>query len=265
MLHIVKAPPDSESWSRRARRSLGTLKTKALLELGRMARVAKDDRVTTKTTLSVGLPEDEILKVAESTRAELIVMGTHGRAGLEKLRLGSVAGAVLRKARCPVLTVRAASVADVPLHRRQLKLHRFLVAMDFSVSSDAALRTAAMLAERLHVRISLLHVFDPWAHVGRAGAGVREFITHKLGQRAQKFMSPSQTDLLSFDRIVVPGDAVEVILDQAKRMKADVIVMGTNAPRGLQRLLRGSVAGTVVRRAGCPVLVVKAADKSRNI
>jgi len=108
MLHVLKAPPDFESWSPRARRSLGTFKTKALLEFGRMALVAKGECVTTKTTLSVGVPEDEILKVAESTRAELIVMGTHGRTGLEKLRLGSVAEAVLRGTTTPILLLRAA-------------------------------------------------------------------------------------------------------------------------------------------------------------
>jgi nucleotide-binding universal stress UspA family protein len=67
------------------------LKTKALLELGRMARVAEDNGVTSRTKLSVGVPEDEILKLAEDTRVDLIAVGTFGRTGLEKLRLGSVA------------------------------------------------------------------------------------------------------------------------------------------------------------------------------
>lgn len=227
-----------------------------------MARVAEDNGVTSRTKLSVGVPEDEILKLAEDTRVDLIAVGTLGRTGLEKLRLGSVAETVLREARCPVLTVRAASATNASFSRRLPKWRRFLVAMDLSVSSDAALGTAAMLADRLHARISLVHVFDPWAYVGRDDARVRAFMTDKLGQRARKVMSVSQEDLLVFDRIVAPGDPVEVLLAQAKRLKADVIVMGTNGRRGLQRLVLGSVAESVVRKAACPVLVVKAGTSS---
>lgn len=262
LLHVVKAPPGLEAWSPGARRSLGTLMTKALLELGRMARLAKDNDVTVEHRLVAGVPEDAILNIAEEAGADLIAMGTHGRTGWDRLRLGSVAEAVLRKARCAVLTVHTAMAVSSRLNRQRVKLRRFLVAMDLSVSSDAALGTAAMLADRLHARISLVHVFDPWAYVGRDDARVRAFMTDKLTQRARTVMSASQADLLVFDRIVAPGDPVEVLLDQAKRLKADVIVMGTNGRRGLQRLVLGSVAESVVRKAACPVLVVKAGTSS---
>lgn len=264
LLHVVKAPPGFETWSPAARRSLGPLRTKALLELGRMARLARDNGVTAEHRLVVDIPEDAILNIAEKSRADVIAIGTHGRTGLDRLRLGSVAEAVLRKAACPVLTVHAGSFSDAPIRGQRLKWHRLLVPMDFTASSDAALRFAAMLAERLHGQISIVHVFDPWAAVGQDHARVREFKTRKLAQRVRKVMSALKSDLSDFNTILAPGDAGEVILNLAKREVADLIVMGTHGRRGLQRLVLGSVAGSVVRRAGCPVLVVKAAKRSRN-
>ena len=264
LLHVVEAPPGFETWSPAARRSLGPLKTRALLELGRMARLAKDNGVTAEHRLVIDIPEDGILNIAGKIRADLIAIGTHGRTGWDRLRLGSVAEAVLRKAGCPVLTVQVGSFADAPVRRHRPKWHRFLVPIDFTASSDAALRFAAMLAEQLHAQISVVHVFDPWAAVGQDDVRVRELKTHKLAKRVQKVMSASKSDLSGFNIMVAPGDAVEVILDRATREMADLIVMGTQGRRGLQRLVLGSVAESVVRRAGCPVLVVKAAKRSRN-
>jgi nucleotide-binding universal stress UspA family protein len=74
-LHVIKAPPGFESWSPGARRSLEPLKTKALLALGRVARLAHENGVTAEHRLLVGIPVDSILKVAEGTRTDLIING----------------------------------------------------------------------------------------------------------------------------------------------------------------------------------------------
>jgi len=257
LLHVVKAPPDFETWSPSARRSLGSLKTKALLEFGRMVRTAEDSGVATRYTLVVGIPEDSILKIAKESRSDLIAMGTHGRTGWDRLQLGSTAEAILRQAPCPVLTVHAAVAADSPVRLHRVKLSRLLVAMDFSASAEAALRSAAQLAPRLNGDAVLVHAFDPSASRREQvdGAG------HRAGRRLEDIVSASQADRVISGSVVMPGDPVEVILDQAKRVRADLIVMGTNGRRGVQRLVLGSVAESVVRRAGCPVLVVKARGK----
>ena len=101
LLHVIKAPPGFEGWSPAARRSLEPLKTKALLALGRVARLAHENGVTAEHRLLVGIPVDSILKVAEGTQTDLIIMGTHGRTGWDRLQLGSTAEAVLRKGKLP--------------------------------------------------------------------------------------------------------------------------------------------------------------------
>ena len=115
ILHVVKVPPGIEHWSPGARRSLQSLKTKALLELGRLIRLANENGLMADHKLLVGIPGDSILKVAHRSHIAFIVMGTHGKTGWDRLRLGSVAESTLRQAPCPVLTVRA----SVPPYPRQ--------------------------------------------------------------------------------------------------------------------------------------------------
>jgi nucleotide-binding universal stress UspA family protein len=206
----------------------------------------------------VGIPEDAILKIAKESRPDLIAMGTHGRTGWDRLQLGSTAETILRQAPCPVLTVHAAIAADSPLRPHRVKLSRLLVAMDFSASSEAALRSAGKLAQQLNGRAVLVHAFDP---SGSPRGEQADGVSQGAGRRLEKIVSASHADQVISGRIVMPGDPVEVILDQAKRVRADLIVMGTNGRRGMQRLVLGSVAESVVRRAGCPVLVVKQRGK----
>ena len=255
LLHVIKAPPGFHAG---ARRSLAPLKTKALLELGRMARDAEDHGVAARHKLLVGVPEVAILQVAEENRSELIAMGTNGRTGWDRLKLGSTAEIILLRAPCPVLTAHASIVADGPVRPQRIKLARILVAMDFSVSSQAALRSAAMLGHRLKAQLVLVHAFQSPASALPMETDLPKSLREKAERRVQAALGVSSADELIADLIFASGDPVEVILDQAKRLRADLIVLGTHGRRGLQRLVLGSVAESVVRRAGCPVLVVKA-------
>jgi nucleotide-binding universal stress UspA family protein len=74
-------------------------------ELDKLIAKAKRARVRAKGFILEGPAHDEIIRFAKSTRADLVVMGTHGHSGLKKLLLGSVAGRVVAGARCPVMTV----------------------------------------------------------------------------------------------------------------------------------------------------------------
>ena len=105
-----------------------------------------------------GQPAPQILDLATSLPADMIVMGTHGASGFEHLVLGSVTEKVLRKARCPVLTVPPRAHATSALPFKQL-----LCAMDFSESSLAALELALSFAEESGSALTLLHVIEwPW-------------------------------------------------------------------------------------------------------
>ena len=257
ILHVVKAPPGFEQWSPAARRSLHSLKTKALLELGRIMRLANRNGLMADYRLPVGIPEDSILEAAHNRDVVLIVMGTHGKTGWNRLRLGSVAENTLRRAPCPVLTVHASVTSRISVNPRRLRISRLLVATDFSASSKAALNTAVVLAKRLNGRVILVHAAKPSDSPQSESLRADELFRRRYAGRLQKMISASRADEVITDKIVITGNPVEVILDRAKHEQADLIVIGTHGRRGMERLMLGSVAEAVVRKAACPVFIVK--------
>jgi nucleotide-binding universal stress UspA family protein len=222
-----------------------------------MARIAQEEGLSVKHELIVGIPEDSILKAVGKTGAALLVMGTHGRTGWDRLQLGSSAEAMIRKAPCPVLTVHGATVADLPLNAHRLTFKRLLVATDFSSSSEGALRCAAALARRFNADVVLVHAIDQTKSSRRGGNHGGGSARLTADRRLQEVVEAAQAEQYVVERTAASGNPVDVILAEAKRATADFIVMGTKGRRGLPRLALGSVAESVVRRAGCPVLVVK--------
>ena len=103
-----------------------------------------------------GSPAVEILRYTADEEADLLVLGTHGRSGFERLMVGSVTEKVLRKARCPVLTVprQCEGQAERPV------FGRILYGADFSEASDRAAEYALSLAQEANGRLTLLHVVD---------------------------------------------------------------------------------------------------------
>jgi nucleotide-binding universal stress UspA family protein len=138
-----------------------------------------------------------------------------------------------------------------------------LVATDFSAASEAALRFTAVLAGRLNATVVLVHALETEHSPRHGGNKTGAASSHRVDRRLEKAVAAVQAEHYIAERIAEAGDPVEVILSLAKRVSADFIVMGTNGRRGLPRMALGSVAEAVVRRAGCPVLVVKSGIRPR--
>lgn len=114
LLHVIKDLPitsDYVSLYTSASSVFDKMKDKALLDIKKWAALAKASGVRTEVITRLGEPFLEIIKIAKAKRVQLIVMGTHGRTGLEHVLIGSVAERVVRKAPCPVLTVKGRRVA----------------------------------------------------------------------------------------------------------------------------------------------------------
>jgi len=195
---------------------------------------------------------EEILCMADEIGADLIVMGTHGRTGLRRLLAGSVATAVLRGAHCAVLALRS---HDRPRDAKEIRV--ILHPTDSSDGSEAVLRVARSLARDLGAKLILLHVVpiavfpiesavpvDPQAY-----RDVMEAVRQHLDGPDLKY--PVEARLGQ-------GDAADEIRRMAREVGCDLIVMGTQGRTGLDRLLLGSVAESVLAKADCPVMVVKA-------
>lgn len=203
---------------------------------------------------------DEILRQAAELPADLIVMGTHGRSGFDRLVLGSVAERVLVKAKCPVLTI--PGKAHVVEPSSNLIFRSVLCPIDFSPSSLAALEYAGTLA-RDGAKLRVLQVAEQlpaWQLVPAGGTGAPDdplVVVQQARERVHRVVPAGLRRTGRVEELVSEGDAGDEILRAAAANHVDVIVMGAHAGRaGL--LGFGSTTHDVLRGATCPVMTFKA-------
>jgi nucleotide-binding universal stress UspA family protein len=204
--------------------------------------------------LLAGVPWDQL--VATLNRGDgfdLVVMGTHGRTGLARILLGSVAEQVVRHAPCPVLTVRDPADAGVFRH--------VLCPIDFSDHSRPAIDLAASVIRPGGAGITLLHVVELPASYNEEPLGdeviqeLDQSAARRLERCADELRARVAVPVTTRSRIGRPGAQILATLDDDPSF--DLVAMGSHGRTGLSRLLLGSVAEQVVRHAGCPVLVAR--------
>ena len=206
----------------------------------------------------IGFPSVVICEEARKSDTDLIIMGTHGRAGLEHVLLGSIAERVLTMAPCPVLTAREPRGAEVPKMKTKNKFKHIVAPIDFSDCSMDALEYAILLAKQLGASLTLLHVLEPvsYAH-DLILRPVMERHPEQINSALKRLASVIRTHLLSVREAICGGLPADSIVEFVRVSHCDLIVMGTHGRRGILHLMRGSVAEAVLRRTSCPVLAVK--------
>jgi nucleotide-binding universal stress UspA family protein len=203
-----------------------------------------------------------IVDQALMTKADLIVIGTHGRRGFKRLLLGSVAETVLHEAPCPVLTVSphtGAASSDV------VTFKRILCPIDFSPSALQALGFALDLARQAGGLVTLLHVVEWLAEDEPAGSTsfnfpeLRKHMVDDARQRLGSLVAAESRAWCEIEDVIVSGRAHREILRIAEASSAELIVMGAQGRGGVGLALFGSTTQQVVRGAACPVLTVRGA------
>jgi nucleotide-binding universal stress UspA family protein len=148
---------------------------------------------------------------------------------------------------------------------------RILVPIDFSPSARAALQYAGFLADKLGASVEVLHVFEPPGYVGPdtlallpITAGHHEWGETKadVERQVEQFLADTSGGPATRTVRVEAGEPSDAILRVAAEDRADLVVMGTHGRTGLSRLLIGSVAEAVLRRASCPVLTLRIQTKA---
>jgi nucleotide-binding universal stress UspA family protein len=189
-----------------------------------------------------------IADVTARNEIDLLILGTHGRRGLNKLLFGSVAEEVFRDVTCPVLTVGADAKTFRP---SGFEIKNVLLASDFNPKSFAPIY-AAWLSQRFDARFFGLHVVsseDDWPNAN---------CYHVEEQLVN--MAPEIKDLKSRPEFMVEfGEPAAKILQVAGEISADIIVLGAHAPRDVRTVshLPWATAGRVISCAPCPVLTVR--------
>ncbi|MFQ5457355.1 MAG: universal stress protein [Myxococcota bacterium] len=225
--------------------------------LGTLVARAEKAGITAEAVLREADPAAGLLAIAKKTRSSLVVIGSHGRGGAAHLLLGSVSEKVLRESRCPVLVIKRSK------WRRK---GRVLIALDGSPMAVRVARGGAAIAAQLGARVSVLHVLEDTRWVAEAAASAQpaailRAIT-KLGiDRARKDVAATLrkagVKVRRADVLIREGRPQDVIARTAARGAITCIIVGTHARAGATRLLLGSVAESVARRAPAPVLVLK--------
>ncbi len=207
---------------------------------------------------------DVLSELIEQDEIDLLVLGTHGRGGLKKVILGSVAEELFRLASCPVLTVGPA-VPPEPASVKQFR--RILFATDFGPASLHALQYAILLAKESKARLILLHVVTPVpaVEVGPYWYPGTDFVEQQKTAKARYLgrledLIPPDANLPSHPEFLVDFDfAPDAIVRTAVVSDADLIVMGVNqaASARASAHLPWATAHEVVCHAKCPVLTVR--------
>lgn len=209
-------------------------------------------------------PGEIIIEYAVAENVDLLVLGTHGRRGLRRLLLGSVAQEVIHRAICPVLAVQETAAQEMPA-----RVGRILVPIDFSVYSVNALAYAKQLAALYDATLDVLHVIDPvldeylqkagWINRDRVEREVEAKAREKLVWLSNEVQGPDPTEMTQH---VTMGNPPVQIVDFAKEHGADLIVMASHGLRGLNGYPVGSVTERVLRAALCPVFMTRPLGKT---
>ncbi|HEX6275324.1 MAG TPA: universal stress protein [Polyangiaceae bacterium] len=203
-----------------------------------------------------GVPYAEIIRRAETWGADLVVVGSHGRSGLARMLLGSVAERVVRHAHVSVLVARETSAPGV-----------VVAATDLSEASLPVVEAAARAAERRNARLVVATAVDwsyaAWGSVAGAPFGATPVVPPPEVQEQMR-SAMRETMQRELERVkatgeteVIDGSPASAVAEYAEKLGAELIVVGTHGRTGFSRLALGSVAEHVVRSAGCPVLVVR--------
>lgn len=220
-------------------------------------------KVKVSSTTLIGNPAEEIVRYADKEGMGLIIMATHGRSGIGRWALGSVADKVVRSASQPVALIRATSPR--PDIRKKGILNRVLIPLDGSREGETAIPCIAELMANLKVEVVLFQVLATGYQTLAAEGYEYVFYTEQqmesdrvhaeayLARVAARLKRPGVTvrSEIKF------GNAADEIVSFAGNIQADMIAMATHGRTGIGRWVLGSVAERVVRAGNTPVLLVR--------
>lgn len=262
VLHIM--PPMESSESSELASVTRALTTRNLIATVERSRLPGVDIST--EVIDSAHPDEAILECANAFDADLIVTGSHGRTGVQRVLLGSVVESLLHKSGRPILTV--------PSHIDPRRLDHagsfglVLCTVDFGATSLAALAMAFSLAEEVDARLTLLHVIEvppALGHPQSQGFDVDQLRAEAEAQcltKLRALVPEHARDYCTIETAVVEGNVASQILRVANEQAADLIVLGVHGRSAFDLAFFGSNSKEVIRQAQCPVLVVPASARA---
>jgi nucleotide-binding universal stress UspA family protein len=220
--------------------------------------------VDVKCTVEKGTTAEAIIEKAAADKGTLITMATHGRSGINRWLLGSVAEKVLRGATNPLLLIRATEEAKT---EGEATLRSVIAPLDGSQVAEQALLTVAELAKQLKLEVVLFRAYHiPYsAYADPDGyylVNYEELVTamrdEAVAYLEKKAEAVKQMGVEKVSYAAKEGFAADEVISLARKTPDNLIAMCTHGRSGVKRWVLGSVTETVVRHSGDPVLVIRA-------
>lgn len=268
IVHAISPAPRDQIPLEPLPRELNRRRLEAEQEMKNLGEEARIDDLNHQLLIEPGRVWDVLGSVIQRESIDLLVLGTHGRGGLKKLALGSVAEEVLRLAPCPVLTT---GPHVSPAGPGLVEFRQILFATDFGPASAKAFPYALWLAEDYRAKLVLRHMVPPMpvADLGPAACGPSAYTAEQFTEwqrtmrdesvRKLKELVPTNTNLAARPEYVAGMDFLpEGILDAAAMYSIELIVMGANrtpSPR-MAAHIPWALTHEVICHAKCPVLTV---------
>ena len=213
-----------------------------------LVELTKDHGVASTALVTQQALEDAVPRWINEHGIDLIVMGTHGRKGVDRMFLGSTAEAIVRLAKCPVLTVGPQVIAAPG----DLSIKKVLLATGLTKETDPAASYALSFAQEEHADLTVLHILPSPAETQEDWKTLADIACSEMKELAPFEEGPTKTDFF-----VEPGDPATVILEYAKKLRAGLIVLGLSPATKTSTHFRRGVAYKVISSAPCAVLTVR--------
>jgi nucleotide-binding universal stress UspA family protein len=212
------------------------------------------DEIQPELVVHEGIAADSILSFAQARKADVIVMGTHGRRGFDRLVLGSVTDRVMRTAPCPVLAISKLAHDFMAAGEERHHVHhlsRILFCTDFSENSERALNYAISATAEYDAELALLHVLEDVPSTPK-----REETIATATERLNKLIPWEERKTLKTKTAVRIGKPYEQIIQFALEAQIDMVTMGVSGRGTFDRAVFGSTTYRVIQLGPCPVLAV---------
>jgi nucleotide-binding universal stress UspA family protein len=269
LAHVIARAPEVPAATPLAIAGSVDLVTLAAAQDRRLLEGAERHLAERRHTVLAGLPDVQtrmlfhssvaagLLDLSDAEDVDLLVVGSHGRTGLDRILLGSVAERVVRHASCPVLTVRG--VVDQGAFPR-----RIVAATDFSSQSMTGVDLAAAWASEFDRPLSVVHVYDTtplWPFTVPAEQASLDEVQAPLQRALEQLHQERLGGSVNVTMRLLASDSVAGgLCGHAEEDDVDLLVLSTLGSSGLKRLVLGTVAEKVVRHAPCCVLTVPVAE-----
>jgi nucleotide-binding universal stress UspA family protein len=220
-----------------------------------------NDEIQPELVVQTGVAADSILSFAQLQKADVIVMGTHGRRGFDRLMLGSVTDRVMRTAPCPVLVASKPPQGSVAVGKERGHVHhlsRILFCADFSENSEGALKYAISATAEYDAELTLLHVVE-----GVPSQAETEEAMAAAAERLDKLIPLEGRKTLKIKTAVRIGKPYAQIIQLALETQIDLVTMGVRGRGALDVAVFGSTTYRVMQLGSCPVLAVHSQGEHR--